>query len=200
MKLDVLPIGLFGENSYVLQDHDHVLLVDPGRFPDEIATHIPKVMPVDAIVLTHGHEDHTGAADDLSEKYSCPIYIHPDDLPLVTADPKGHAAPYCAVVYSEKKLLEEGEMTIGTFPVTIYHTPGHTSGSVCIRYRNLLFTGDTLFAGSVGRTDLYGGDEDELIASLQFIKTLPHDLAVYPGHGPASTIARELKWNPYLQF
>ena len=199
MKLDVLPIGLFGENSYVLQDHDHVLLVDPGRFPDEIATHIPKVMPVDAIVLTHGHEDHTGAADDLSEKYSCPIYIHPDDLPLVTADPKGHAAPYCAVVYSEKKLLEEGEMTIGTFPVTIYHTPGHTSGSVCIRYRNLLFTGDTLFAGDIGRTDLFSGSEGDMLQSLILLRTLPNDLKVLPGHGPESTLGAEKQSNPYLQ-
>jgi glyoxylase-like metal-dependent hydrolase (beta-lactamase superfamily II) len=89
-------------------------------------------------------------------------------------------------------------MTVGTFPLSVIATPGHTAGSVCVRFRSLLFTGDTLFAGDIGRTDLYSGDEEQMIETLKLFKDLPHDLRVLPGHGPASTIGRELKVNPYL--
>ena len=199
MKLETLPIGQYQENIYILHEDGHVLIIDPGRFPAEIRRHIGPQETVDGIILTHGHSDHTGAVDDLAEALDCPVYMHHRDQPLT--DPSfRRTAGAEAPVYTALQDLPEGELQVGTFALQIYHTPGHSAGSVLVRYKNHLFTGDTLFAGSVGRTDLYGGDEDELIASLRFIKTLPHDLAVYPGHGPASTIARELKWNPYLQF
>ena len=89
---------------------------------------------------------------------------------------------------------------IGAFPLTIYYTPGHTKGSVLIQYRNRLFSGDTLFAGSIGRTDLWGGNDAEMMSSLKRIKELPNDLWVYPGHGEATTIGQEKKTNPYLYY
>ena len=198
MKIETLPIGLYQENSYILHDQDHVLFIDPGRFGSELAAHVSAKETVDGIVLTHGHEDHTGAVDDLVDLFHCPVYMHPGDLDMI--DP--HAAPtsYAAPVYAEVKELEEGEVTIGSFTLTIYHTPGHSRGSVLVQYRNRLFTGDTLFAGSIGRTDLFGGDDREMVVSLKRIHELPNDLWVYPGHGEATTIGQEKQTNPYLYY
>ena len=197
MNLDILPIGLYGENSYVLHDQNHVLLIDPGRYPDEIRKRIRKQEKTDAIVLTHGHEDHTGAVDDLEDVYHCPVYMSEKDFPLTDPANAGKLG-YSAPVYA--KITPFTEITqAGYFRLQIIETPGHTSGSVCIRYRNLLFTGDTLFAGDIGRTDLYSGSEEEMLRSLQKFRNMPHDLQVFPGHGPSSTIGRELAVNPYLQ-
>lgn len=196
MKIDVLPIGLYGENSYVLHDHDHVLFIDPGRYAGAIAEKVSDKETVDAVVLTHGHEDHVGAVDDLCDHYHVPYYIHPLDKDLI--DPRLQTGSYKMPVYHEPSFLTEGHMTIGTFDLTIHHTPGHTQGSVLIQYRNVLFTGDTLFAGDIGRTDLFGGSEEDMTQSLQYIRTLADDLRVLPGHGPDSTIGQEKKTNAYL--
>lgn len=198
MKIETLPIGLYGENSYILHDNDHVLFIDPGRFAEELSRHVSSAETVDAILLTHGHEDHTQAVDDLYEMYHCPVYIHEGDYEMV--DPKMGKTNFAVPLYCPLTLLPEGEITIGAFPLTIYHTPGHSKGSVLIRYRNRLFTGDTLFAGSIGRTDLFGGDDYEMRESLIRIKELPNDLWVYPGHGDATTIGQEKKMNPYLYY
>lgn len=196
MKVDVLPIGLYQENSYVLHDHDHVLFIDPGRYAKQIASCVGPKETVDGIILTHGHEDHTAAADDLADQFGCDVYMSLEDFVLV--DPKNPmGSGYDGPVYHEIKDLK-GEMTIGTFPITVIATPGHTAGSVCVRYRSLLFTGDTLFAGSIGRTDLYSGDAEVMIQTLEIFRSLPHDLRVLPGHGPASTIGHELMSNLYL--
>ncbi len=196
MKVDVLPIGLYQENIYILHDKGHVLIVDPGRYAGEIIRCIGKDETVDGIILTHGHDDHTGAADDTADEYGCPVYLHPADRILV--DPDAVKYGFDAPVYHEITDLNQGEIQVGIFPLTVYHTPGHTAGSVCVRYRGLLFSGDTLFAGSIGRTDLYSGDDAQMNSSLQFLLTLPNDLKVLPGHGPATTIGRERQMNPFL--
>lgn len=198
MKLDCLPIGLYGENIYVLHDRTHVLIVDPGKYPKEIAKCIDVKEIVDGIVLTHGHEDHTGAVDDLVDMYHCPVYMDMEDYILVNpkyAGTHGFDAP----VYSTITPLEN-KTIVGNFLLEVIKTPGHTKGSVVIHYRNLLFTGDTLFAGSVGRTDLFGGSEEEMMDSLRKLKELPNDWIVLPGHGPKTTIKQEIATNMYMQF
>ncbi len=198
MKLDVLPIGLYGENIYVLHESDHVLIIDPGKYAKEIAKCISKDEHVDGILLTHGHEDHTGAVDDLVDIYHCPVYMDMDDYVLV--DPKyAGSHGFDAPIYTEITPYEP-HMKIGTFSLDITKTPGHTKGSVVIRYRNLLFTGDTLFAGSIGRTDLFGGSEEEMKESLKLFTKMPHDWIVLPGHGDKSTIKQELATNMYIHY
>ncbi|MBR4456691.1 MAG: MBL fold metallo-hydrolase [Solobacterium sp.] len=198
MKIDTLPIGLYGENSYILHDNGHVLFIDPGQYAQKLAEQVKKDETVDAVLLTHGHEDHTGAADDLCERFHCPLYLHPGDFDMV--DPSFGSSSFAVPLYTALTPLNEGELKIGPFELTVYHTPGHTRGSVIIRYRNRLFTGDTLFAGSIGRTDLYGGDDFQMLKSLAQIQKFPDDLWIYPGHGDASTIRQEKQTNPYLVY
>lgn len=198
MKLDTLPIGLYGENIYVLHENGHVLIIDPGKNAKEIAKCISKDEIVDGIILTHGHEDHTQATDDLVDIYSCEVYMDLADYDLV--DPRyAGSHGFDAPVYTPVKPLLK-DMQIGSFHVEVTKTPGHTKGSCVIRYRNLLFTGDTLFAGSIGRTDLYGGNETEMMQSLMEFMDMPHDLIILPGHGSRSTIKQELATNMYLQY
>lgn len=196
MNLDILPIGLYQENTYILHDHNHVLFIDPGRNAKVIKKYVNDDETVDGIVLTHGHEDHTGAVDDLVEIYNCPVYLHSSDFCLV--DPKQIGRGFDGPIYSEVLPLEKQE-SIGTFAIKVFYTPGHTEGSCCIQYRNILFTGDTLFAGDIGRTDLYSGNETKMMQSLALLQGLSNDLTIYPGHGPSSTIKYEKMNNSYLQ-
>lgn len=198
MKLDVLPIGLYGENIYVLHEKQHVLIVDPGKYAKQIAACIAKDEVVDGIVLTHGHEDHTGAVDDLVDMYGCKVYMDLDDYILV--DPKyAGSHGFDAPVYTKIEPLQK-DTKVGIFQLDVTKTPGHTKGSVVIRYRNLLFSGDTLFAGSIGRTDLFSGNEVEMAQSLRLLAKMPKDLIVLPGHGPRTTIQQELDTNMYMQY
>lgn len=197
MNIDILPIGMYGENSYVVHEKNEVLLIDPGAYPKEILKRIRPEEKVDAIVLTHGHEDHTGAVDDIVDVLHCLVYLHPDDFLLAAHDNGKDVRAFARPVYSDITPLGD-TLDIGVFHLKIYHTPGHTPGSVCIQYKDALFSGDTLFAGSVGRTDLPGGSEQEMISSLRFLRTLPGYLKVFPGHGDATTINIEDSNNPFL--
>ena len=197
MKLDILPIGLYQENVYLLHDRGHVLIVDPGANAKVIRKYVGDGEKVDAIVLTHGHEDHTVAVDDLVDLWHCPVYLHPADRDLV--DPAlSKGIGYASPIYAQVNDLCD-PLQAGIFSLTVYHTPGHTEGSCCIRCKNILFSGDTLFAGSCGRTDLYSGDEQKMLSSLRFLKTLPTDVTVYPGHGPSTTIGQEAAVNMFMQ-
>ncbi len=180
----------------MLHQDGHVLIVDPGANARAIASVIEKDECVDGILLTHGHEDHTLAVDDLVDLYHCSVWMHPADLPLV--DPKNTLGGYVTPVYTPIQPVTE-EMKIGVYKIHMYSTPGHTEGSCCYQIRNMLFTGDTLFAGSCGRTDLYSGDERKMVESLRYLKGFPHDLIVYPGHGPSSTIKHEIQTNMFMQ-
>ena len=152
---------------------------------------------MDAVLLTHGHYDHTEAADDLCEMYQCPLYIHSRDYPLIDPGQK-YRMEACAPVYTKPLYFEEGVNEIGAFQLKVFHTPGHTAGSVLIQYRDRLFTGDTLFAGTIGRTDLFSGSEMDMAESLRQIAQFEPGITIYPGHGPNSTIARELVSNYFL--
>lgn len=200
MEIERLPIGMYDENSYILHDHEHVLFIDPGRYADKIINHVSKNETVDAILLTHGHEDHIGAVDDLYDHYQVPVYISKEDALLVKTQGTPVNGGCMKPLYSPLTYFDEGETMIGTFPVKILKTPGHTTGSVIIQYKNVLFTGDTLFAQSIGRTDFFSGSEVEMMKTLDFIKTLSNDLLVYPGHGPTTSIGHEKMMNVFLNY
>lgn len=189
------PKGLDDENTYVLHDKKHALIIDPGaRLKDILALLAPNET-VDGICLTHGHKDHTFATDDLVDLFHCPVYIHPLDMTLCL----GNAAAFGGTPIYSPLSAYEPETPIGRFLVKVLHTPGHTAGSVCLQIRSHLFTGDTLFAQDIGRTDLYSGNEQQMKESLERLKSLRHDLIIHPGHGPESTLSQELLLNPYLK-
>ncbi len=192
-------------NCYILTDinSDEVWIIDPGIDPDEIAS-ITNELSVEKIILTHAHYDHMGGLSGLFEATQAPIYLHSNELE-VYRDPQANLTfmdpDQSGNLPDIDCTLSDGDqIQLGDASFTIRHTPGHTPGSLILVGPSEVFTGDTLFAGSVGRTDLPGGSSDSLHDSLQrCISKLPRKLTVYPGHGPKSSIGAELDNNPFLQ-
>ncbi len=188
--LRMIPVGPYQANCYVLgcmKTHRGVV-IDPGDEAFRIVREISqKHLTIDTILLTHGHMDHTGAAEELSRITGAPVWIHPLDAPA--------AGPWAG------GRLEDGQvLQVGTYTVRVLHTPGHSSGGVCLAAPGAVFTGDTLFAGSVGRTDFPGGSHDLLVRAVrEKVFPLGDSLRVYPGHGPATTIGRERTTNPFFR-
>ncbi len=158
-----------------------------------------------AYLLTHGHMDHISALSDLSQKYPAPIRMHPKDAAWAFS-PANQMPPYYHTPKFPQQgiladLIESAENHAAGLSYKVLETPGHSPGSVCLYFpdHEILIAGDTLFAGSAGRTDLPGGDARQLQESLQRLVTLPDSVTIYPGHGPLSTIGCEKKNNPYLQ-
>ena len=196
MKVNMLPVGLYMENCYVVHEDGHVLIVDPGGHSDIISSVIEKDEKVEAILLTHGHEDHTSAVEELVSLFHCPVYMSVRDLPLVE-ESSSCQHPFAQPVTS--KILPVKEiMDIGGFHIQMVPTPGHTHGSVCYIIENCIFSGDTLFAGSIGRTDLSDSSVEEMRESLKTVAKFPQEYTVLPGHGSATTIRDELQSNYYL--
>lgn len=209
MILDIAVVGPLQVNCYILGDPDtqEAIVIDPGGDADEILEIIRhRGWRVQAIVNTHGHFDHVLAVAEVQAMTGARFLIHPaeapvlrDYQPLVRAwlgfDPGPPPEPDGA--------LREGDLlTVGRARLQVVHTPGHSPGGVSLidREGRRVFTGDTLFAGSVGRTDLPGGDYAQLLRSIRHrLLSLPDDFAVLPGHGPASTIGAEKRSNPYVQ-
>lgn len=197
MEVRTLVLGLFQTNTYLLVEAGEVVIIDPVSKPDRIQAKIMADEKVVGILLTHGHFDHIGAVDELADLYQCPVYLHYEDYEL-TQDPQKNFSQTKKIKLKAKLSFYEDQIQLGHFIFIIHHTPGHTPGSVCIEYKDALFTGDTLFKESVGRTDLYRGSPQELKQSLRQIAKMDPLLIVYPGHEEQSTIAHELKHNPYL--
>ena len=193
--IDTLPLGDYQTNCYIVRREDSrkALILDPGYEPEIILSFLEENhLTPEAIALTHGHFDHVGAVKELAEKYSCPVYIHKDDL---TLPEKFTAGPlYYTNFYDEGDVLELAGLTI-----RVIHTPGHTEGSVCLIVDDAIISGDTLFARSCGRWDLPGGDGEKLKASLQRFKTMEGEYRIFPGHGKSTTLALEQEYNPYLK-
>lgn len=195
LNIQVLPLGDYETNCYIvsLPSSQKCVVIDPGYNADLIedklsALHLECV----AILLTHGHFDHVGAVRDLAATTGCAVYIRPEETslpPQLTAGSLYYTAFYPA----------NGQLSVAGLDFTILHTPGHTPGSVCLITEDALFSGDTLFAGSCGRTDFPGGDPRQMTASLGLLKNLPDHLRVFPGHYNASTIGYERKHNFYFR-
>lgn len=197
MEVRTLVLGLFQTNTYLLVDEGEVVIIDPVSKSERIQSKILEGERVVGILLTHGHFDHIGAVDDLADIYQCPVYLHYNDYEL-TQDPQKNYSQTKKIKLKSKLNFYEDQLKLGQLKFIIHHTPGHTPGSVCIEYKDRLFTGDTLFKESVGRTDLYKGSPQDLKQSLRLIAKMDPHLVIYPGHEEQSTLANEFKNNPYF--
>lgn len=201
MELKRIPAGVYAANCYIIMDEEtkEALIMDPGGDEEDIIEAADNLgARIKYIVLTHGHIDHTGAVITLKKRYNVPVYIHAKDEELILK-----RTFMFGVLDSSKGAdgnLKDGDiLTLGNMEVKCIETPGHTPGGVCFLVENNLFTGDTLFSGSIGRTDLTGGDFDTIISSIkEKLMVLDNSVVVYPGHGPSSTIGREKQSNPFL--
>ena len=195
LTLHTLPLGAYQTNCYILHQEasSSCVVIDPGYTPEVILDFLAgKGLKLEAILLTHGHFDHVGAVLDLAAETGCQVYLNPDDLsmpPRMTAGPL-----YYTDTYSDGDTLSPAGI-----PFQVLSTPGHTPGSVCLIAENYLFSGDTLFAGSRGRTDLPGGSTRAIRESLRRLAALPQDYSVHPGHGESTTLAWEKQYNPYMR-
>jgi glyoxylase-like metal-dependent hydrolase (beta-lactamase superfamily II) len=186
-----LVVGPYQTNCYILgcKDTSQGLVIDPG---DEVLRIVKEItrsgLTIKYIVITHGHIDHVGGVPELKRMTKAPVLIHRLDAGGLTTRADG--------------FLEEGQIIhVGNYTISILHTPGHSPGGVCLYAPGVVFTGDSLFAGSVGRTDFPGGSHELLIEGVRRkIFSLGDDLRVYPGHGPESTIGRERQTNPFFRL
>ena len=199
MKVKMMQVGPIGTNCYILEDEGEkrAAVIDPGDEAGRILSVLREMdSQVDYILLTHGHYDHTTAGPERHEALpDAKIYIH-------KADANGTGSRIFPLAGQVKDLLfyDEGDaLPLGALTVEVLHTPGHSKGSVTLKVRDVLFTGDTLFAGDCGRTDLPGGSYEEILASLGRLGRLEGNFHVCPGHEQTSTMDREREINRYLR-
>ena len=197
----------FDENCYVVSDDTgEGVVIDPGGMAKEILAYIREAkLSIKAVLDTHGHCDHIGANDAIRDETGAPLYIHKADAPMLS-DMRLNLSAFMGFKAlsrpAAEHLLSEGDkISFGQSELEVIHTPGHTVGGVCFVGDGVVFTGDTLFAGSIGRSDFPGGSEVELIGNIKKkLLALPDEMKVYSGHGPSSEIGWERQCNPYLQW
>lgn len=207
MKIEKFVEPNFGENIYVLSDDESkkCAVIDPGlgaNVESKVLSYIKNNnLILEYIILTHGHGDHIGAVKYVKERTNAKVIAHHDEKELLLDKKKNlsnmmHCGPqeFDADIYVKDK----DKLELGNLKLTFLHTPGHTKGCMCIRVGNEMFTGDTLFAGSIGRTDLYGGDYKQIEKSLKKLSKYEDNVVIYPGHGPHSTLGVEKMTNPYM--
>jgi hydroxyacylglutathione hydrolase len=185
-----LVVGPYQTNCYILACKETLegVVIDPGDEVFRIVREISRNrIAIRSILITHGHIDHVGGAAELKRITKAPILIHSYDAQALREPPDGS--------------LQEGmQIQVGTYTLSVIHTPGHSAGGVCFIAPGAVFTGDTLFAGSVGRTDFPGGSHETLLSGVRKkIFPLADDLRIYPGHGPFSTIGQEKRTNPFFR-
>lgn len=206
MRIRRFPLGALWTNGYLIADgHGKAVFVDPGGDPGEvIRTLEDQGLTLEWILLTHGHADHICGLEKLRPSAARGVAVHSLDA-FMLRSPELNLSAFmqerCQGAPPEKELEDGDTLLSGDLFISVIHTPGHTPGSVCFHIRDsegeALLAGDTLFAGSVGRTDLPGGDRGKLGESLLKLAGYPDDLPVYPGHGPESTIGDERRKNPF---
>lgn len=199
MKVNVIPAGIYDANCYILIDENsgEAVVIDPGGDANMLINNIKDWnVKVSMILLTHGHADHTGAVSELKNEFKCDVYINEKDSEFINR----HVPIFGSENENGNKFMQDGEIIkFGDKNIKCIETPGHTPGGMCFMVDNLIFTGDTLFQRSIGRTDFQGGDFEKIIKSIKNkLLVLPDDIVVYPGHGPKTSIGFERHNNPFL--
>ncbi len=205
MILDTLPTGPLEVNCYIIgcEKTRKAAVIDPGGDADKILDRLKQHgLDLVTIINTHGHFDHIGGNRDLMAATSAELLIHQDDRQLLDYAEE-HAAAYGLQTEASpsptRELVGDEKLSVGELSLQVIHTPGHSPGGICLYVEDCLLVGDTLFAGSIGRTDLPGGDHQLLIAGIkEKLLPLPEATRVCPGHGPMTTIGEEKKYNPFL--
>lgn len=204
MEIIKIVTGIYQVNTYVVykEGRPDCVVIDPGddayNIIDVLNTNNLKAS---YIFLTHGHFDHIGAVAQLREKYNSKVGIYPADNDMLINEDAHGIAPQPLILSSRpaEMLFHDGEkIEAAGLEFTILHTPGHTAGSVCIICDNVIFSGDTIFAGSIGRTDFEESNHSDMLKSLEIIKNLPGDYIILPGHGPQTTLRQERLSNPFF--
>ena len=203
VQVHTLILGRLQTNCYVVWAGGAAscVVVDPAAEPERILDFVhSKGLKIEAIFLTHGHFDHVGAVEALREKTGCALWMHPGDYHQRSHPTMDFLYPLHDKDLGQVHSCEDGiEITAAGLTFTVLSTPGHSLGSVCYRTEKVLLSGDTLFAGSCGRTDLPGSDSEMIFVSLADLSELEDDILVYPGHGSSTTLAREKHYNPYMR-
>ena len=200
LQVETILAGALFTNTYVLTKSNDVIIIDPACKIEKLEPYI-KDKNVLAVLLTHGHFDHIKTVDSLYNKYKLPVYIHKDDEYLIRDKNQSVNFGLSEVIYvsSPCRYYEEGKLKIGEFEFNVIFTPGHTNGSVCLEIEDSMFTGDTLFRLSVGRTDLEGGNPSKLRNSLKLLSKIEKDLKIYPGHDAQTRLEIEKTENIFLK-
>lgn len=205
VNYELVVVGALETNCYLVYCPRtlEAVIIDPGAEAEKIFPLIHELgLKMRAILNTHGHIDHVGANRDFKEKFNLPIYLHPSDQPLLPRNQQYELSFLLGAKESpapDYGLADGDFIHFGEVELKVLHTPGHSPGSVSFFGENLLFSGDTLFCGGVGRTDLPGGSWRDLEKSIrEKILILPEDILVLPGHGPATTVGEEKRSNPFL--
>lgn len=203
-KIIKLVVGQLQENCFILFDENKdAFVVDPGGSSENIIEAIEKnSLSIKYILLTHGHFDHVGAVAALVKKYKAPVYLSKEDRAFLESPKEVRASAFGMQIEAAEVdvFVKEGdEIPFSEGNIKVIETPGHTLGSVCYLFENYLFAGDTLFNGSIGRTDFPESDHSLMVESLKKLKKLDDEIYVLSGHGPESQISYEKMANPYLR-
>ena len=207
MILEMLTVGPFQENCYVIGDEATGVgaLVDPGDEAARIALAVEQTgLDIGQIIITHAHIDHVGAVAALADEYACPVLMHAEAEPMLQQLPTQAmmmGLRFGKVPTVDRHIEDEEVLNVGGLRLRSLYTPGHAPGHLAfyLADEELVLSGDALFAGSVGRTDIFGGDMDLLMRSInERLLTLPDETRVLPGHGPKTTIGEERAYNPFL--
>ena len=207
MKIEKYVVGMIGTNCYLVinEETKDTVMVDPGAYPAKLKNAVKEQgLKLKAVLLTHAHFDHIMGLSDVMEDIKVPVYVEEADLPMMMDGESNLSSGYMRGGYqfADAVPVRDGQqLQIAGFQFRVIHTPGHTKGSCCyyLKDEGVLFSGDTVFYGSVGRTDFPGGSTAEIVRSLhKLVDSLPEETEVFPGHDASTTIGYEKRYNPFV--